>query len=24
MLSNTAEDGTPGGKTPPLPPLPAH
>jgi 4-carboxymuconolactone decarboxylase len=24
MLSNTAEDGTPGGKTPPLRPLPAH
>jgi 4-carboxymuconolactone decarboxylase len=24
MLSNTAEDGTPGGKTPPLPPLPAR
>jgi 4-carboxymuconolactone decarboxylase len=24
MLSNTAEDGTPGGKTPPLAPLPAH
>ena len=24
MLSNTAEDATPGGKTPPLQPLPAH
>jgi 4-carboxymuconolactone decarboxylase len=24
MLSNTAEDGTPGGKTPPLPVLPAR
>ena len=24
MLSNTAEDGTPGGKTPPLAPLRAH
>jgi len=24
MLSNTAEDGTPGGKTPPLAPLHAH
>jgi len=24
MLSNTAEDATPGGKTPPLKPLPAH
>jgi len=24
MLSNTAEDPTPGGKTPPLQPLPAH
>jgi hypothetical protein len=24
MLSNTAEDATPGGNTPPLQPLPAH
>jgi 4-carboxymuconolactone decarboxylase len=24
MLSNTAEDATPGGKTPPLQPLPAR
>jgi 4-carboxymuconolactone decarboxylase len=24
MMSNTAEDGTPGGKTPPLDPLPAR